>query len=183
MKKPLVILVLVLAACASSDRDEPPMGPRGRMPSRMPPPREASSDLDFVPLTDWWRQPAISAALNLSEDQYTRLDRIAADQRDEITRLERDVATAMRDLRGAFDATPVDVMPSAQRARELRDTLFDRKIRMLADERAVLTSDQWQALQRQLQEDRSGRRDDFGGRRNGGRRGGMGGGRGRWPGF
>lgn len=183
MKKMFVVFVLVFVACASSDQDEQARGGRGRMASRTPAAREASSGLDIVPLTDWWREPSISAVLNLSQDQYAQLDRIGAEQREEITRLERDSSTAMRDLRLAFDSNGSDIATAANRARELRDSLFDRQVRMLSDERRVLTASQWQSLQRQLQEERSDRRDNFGGRRNGGRRGGVGSGRGRWPGF
>jgi len=182
MKKTILItLSLLCVTCASSNDDY--QRPRQR-PERMQAP--SPSALDIIPLNEWWRQPPISDALNLSPDQFAKLDKIATDQRDEITRLDRDTATAMRDLRQAFDSNSAGVRDAAQRVRSLRDSLFDRQVQMIAAERDVLTPEQWQSLQRELQRQREDRGE---GRRNGGypgqggRRGGMGGGRGRWPGF
>lgn len=59
--------------------------------------------LDVIPDDTWWRNPALATPLNLSSDQFTALDRIANDQRDEIARLERDLRVATRDLRSALD--------------------------------------------------------------------------------
>lgn len=179
MKKTILItLSFLCVTCASSDDYDRPR----QRPERMQ--AQAPSALDIIPLNDWWRQPPISDALNLSSDQFARLDKIAADQRDEITRLDRDSATAMRDLRQAFDTDPAGVDTAAQRVRSLRDSLFDRQVQMIASERDVLTPEQWRSLQRELQRVRDDRGDGRANNRGqGGRRGGMGGGRGRWPGF
>jgi Spy/CpxP family protein refolding chaperone len=181
MKKSFVAfaLSLLFVSCASTDYDEPPRT-RGRGPSA-----EASADgLNIVPLTQWWREPAISGALNLTNDQFVALDRIAAERQDDITRLERDNGTALRDLRQTLDSNQpsvADITTAAQRVRALRDTLFDRQTEMLAAERTLLTQQQWQALQQQLRAERTQRDGGNGYPRRG--RGGMGGGRGRWPGF
>ena len=161
---PLLIASFVFVTCASSDFDEP----RQRRTAR---PVEAGSQsgLSIIPLTDWWREPALSSALSLSNDQYTSLDRIAAGQREEIARLERENLAAMRDLRQAFDANAAGITAAATRARSLRDTLFDRQVQMLAAERQVLTDQQWRTLQQEIESQRMDRRDEYGGRRGGGR--------------
>lgn len=185
MKKHLAVLTMcaLAVACASSDDDRPQYPQRGGGGRGMRPAAAAAEDMSVVPLNDWWHEPAIANALSLSSDQYAALDKIAGDQRDEVTRLQRDSAMAMRELRETFDrdaVTSSDITAAAQRARTLRDTFFDRQTQMLAAERGVLTASQWHTLQQQLQADRSDRRSNEGGGRRG--RGGMGGGRGRWPG-
>jgi Spy/CpxP family protein refolding chaperone len=180
MKKE-VFAVLAVAAlfvgCSSTDSDE-------RRPQARRAPRTApNAGMDFVPFTDWWHEPSISEALNLTSEQYAALDRIAADQRDEISRLERDNATALRDLRQILDANQpaaADITTAAGRVRALHDALFDRQIQMLVAERQVLTQQQWEALQQRLRAERSPRSDrDVLGRRRG--RSGIGGRR--RPGF
>ena len=141
--------------------------------------------LDVIPDDTWWRDAALAAPLNLSSDQFTALDRIANDQRDDISRLQRDLPIATRDLRTALDANPAmasDITAAAQRVRDIRASLFDREAQMLAAERLVLTKDQWSKLLDELQQQRDDRNrgdDNY----RGGRRGGYPrGGRGRpWP--
>ena len=59
--------------------------------------------------------------------------------------------------------------------------MLDHEVRMLADERALLTKEQWTALQDALRSERQDVRGNRGGYgRGGGRRGGFGG---RRPGF
>ncbi len=180
MKTKWMVLVLSagVVACTSSGYDDQP---RSR-----PMPRAASSSnaIDFIPFDDWWHQPAVASAVNLTNDQLTALDRLAADDRDQIQRLERDSMTATRGLHDVLDSRQpsiADIDSAARRAREIHDALFDRQMHMLAAERQVLSDDQWRTLQQQLQRERSDRRGEEGGRRRGGR-GGMGG-RGRRPGF
>ena len=185
MKKVLASLAVcaLAVACASTDDDRPSYPQRGGEGRGMRPAAVASDEMSPVPLNDWWHEPVIANALSLSSDQYAALDKISADQRDEVSRLERDSAMAMRELRETFDrdsVTSADITAAAQRARTLRDTFFDRQTQMLAAERGVLTTSQWKTLQQQLQADRSERRGNEGYGRRG--RGGMGGGRGRWPG-
>ena len=140
--------------------------------------------LDVVPDDTWWRDPALAAPLNLSNDQFTALDRIANDQRDEIARLERDLPIATRDLRNALDADPAsasNINAAAQRVRDIRGSLFDRQAQMLSAERLVLTRDQWSRLLDELQQQRMNRNNDYP-RGRGGRGGYPRGGRGRpWP--
>ena len=181
-------LLALLTACASNDTYNPP--PRRGRPAgaddggRTVADRVTPGGLEMMPPADWWRLPQIAQAVNLSADQYSKLDTIATSQGEEIARLARDSMVAVRDLRQVLDSgqpASSDIVAAGQRLRSMRDTLFDRQLRMLADERAVLTQQQWQTLQDQLQERRSQRNMDNNYPR-GGRRGGMGG-RGRWPGF
>ncbi len=106
-------------------------------------------------------------------------------QRGEIEKLSRDLVVVSRDIRTAVNqrqATANDIVAAGERAATLRDDLFRRRIALLAAERAVLTYDQWTALQSAIEE-RVERRRENGGRGMGGRgrgRGGMGGRRPRW---
>ena len=143
--------------------------------------------LDVLPDDTWWREPALATPLDLSSDQFTALDRIANDQRDEIARLQRDLPIATRDLRTALDRNPAtadDINAAAQRIRDLRASLFDRQVQMVSAERLVLTQDQWARLLdalRQQSEQRDRGDDGYRGGR-GGRGGYPRGGRGRpWP--
>ena len=141
--------------------------------------------LDVIPDDTWWRDAALATPLNLSSDQFTALDRIANDQRDDISRLQRDLPIATRDLRASLDANPAaasDITAAAQRVRDIRASLFDREAQMLAAERLVLTKDQWSKLLDELQQQRDDRNRGNSGN-PGGRRGGYPrGGRGRpWP--
>ncbi len=187
MKRLTILLVAALLfGCSSSDNDQPNYPPRGRAPmgdggnytGARP---AAGGGLDMLPPAGWWRQPTIVDALRLTGDQMTALDKISNDQSDEIARLERDSTVAVRDLRNVLDSNQpasTDITGAGQRIRALRDSLFDRQVQMLAAERQVLTQQQWQALQQQLQERRSQRNEGYP------RRGGRGvGGRGRWPGY
>jgi Spy/CpxP family protein refolding chaperone len=174
----ILALTIFCVACAT-DNDQPVYSPRSG-----PPPSDArpvAAALDMLPPADWWHQPQIADAVRLTADQIASLDKIANDQ-DDITRLDRDMMVAMRDVRSVLDSKQPsndDIMTAAQRLRTLRDTLFDRQIQLLAAERAILSQDQWQTLQQQLQNRREQRRQDNGYPRRGGR--GMGG-RGRFPG-
>ena len=147
----------------------------------------ASDGLDMMPPSDWWHDPQISVAVNLTTDQIASLDRISREQSEDIAKLERDSMTAARDFRQTLDSnqpTADDITAAGQRLRGVRDALFDHKVSMFAAERALLTQQQWTALQNALSESRNRNdRNDRGGNGNRGRggRGGMGG-RGRFPG-
>ena len=185
MRRVSIALALLLAACSSSDYDRPQ--PQDR-PMRGPRVRDVGPMLlDLVPDDTWWREPAMAAPLNLTSDQFTALDRIANEQREEIARLQRDLPIATRDFKSALDANPAvagDITSAANRVRDIRVSLFDRQAQMLSAERLVLTTEQWSRLLDQLQQQREQRNRDDGGYRGG--RGGRGGyprgGRGRpWP--
>jgi Spy/CpxP family protein refolding chaperone len=144
----------------------------------------AGDGLDMVPPADWWRDPKISVAMALTNDQTAALDRIGHEQGEEVAKLERDSQTAMRDLRQLVDSSqPVeaDIVAAGQRLRGIRDVLFDRRVQMLAAERTLLTQSQWETLQQQLAARNRPERTDRGGYGGRGGRGGMGG-RGRFPG-
>ncbi len=182
----ILVLTATLVACSTSDYDQPNDPPRGRPPmggqGTYTAGRTPIGALDMLPPDDWWHQPLIAEAVNLSSEQMAALDKISRDQGDDIARLDRDTLVAVRDLRQLLDSSQPagsDIVAAGQRIRSLRDTLFDRQLQKLADERLLLSQRQWETLQQQLQSRRSQRNQDYGPRR-GGR--GMGG-RGRWPGF
>jgi len=186
----LSILALVFAACTSDmdDRDRrtpqsyPGGGDRGGFARARA--EGAGDGLEMMPPSDWWHDPRISVAVNLTPDQAASLDRSSTDQSAEIAKLERDGMVAARDLRQTVESNQpaaADITGAGQRLRGIRDALFDRRVQLLASERTILTQQQWTALQdaitaRNRDTDRPNR--GYGGR---GGRGGMGG-RGRFPG-
>ena len=192
----MLVALLLLAACSSSDYDEPAQG-RGPE-SRMPPARGemrgvADTVLGPMPLDNWWHDPQLAEPLALTADQYSSLDRIQAQQGDEIARLQRDSMVALRDFQQSLTSEkPMadDIVTAGDRVRSLRDKILERQVRLIAAERIVLTNDQWQKLQQQLRENRDdwrqnrnipggrggrGGRGGWGGGMPGGRRGGFGG--------
>ena len=177
------LLLVLFAACQSSDYDEPPMRTR-----EMPRMRAASSGvLEMVPPADWWRDPQLANAVNLSTDQVASLEKFSKEQGDEADKLEHDSGVAVRDLKTLLDSdkpAQADIVAAGKRLREMRDDAFDRQLQRLAAERTILTKAQWQALQDALasrQNERRGGRDRGG---YGGRGGfpGRGGRRPGWPG-
>src|SRR3954451_11799252 len=190
MKRTLSLLALLLVvACTSDmdDRDRHPQGyPGGDRGGFAQARAEGAGDgLEMMPPSDWWHDPRISAAVNITPDQATSLDRISHDQSEEIAKLERDGLVAARDLRQMVESnqpSASDITGAGQRLRGVRDALFDRRVQLLASERTLLTQQQWTALQdaiaasRTRDTDRPNR-----GRAGRGGRGGMGG-RGRFPG-
>jgi hypothetical protein len=188
----LSLLALVLAACTSDmdDRDRrPPQGyPGGGDRGGFARARaEGGGDgLEMMPPSDWWHDPRISVAVNLTPDQASSLDRMSNEQSGEIGKLERDSMVAARDLRQMIDAnqpSAADITGAGQRLRGIRDALFDRRVQLLASERTLLTQQQWTALQNAMtaSRDRGTDRPNRGGYGGRGGRGGMGG-RGRFPG-
>jgi hypothetical protein len=181
-----IVLVLALFGCASSDTpdDRPVRGGRGGGYQRAAVRDAGPMLLEIVPDDAWWRDFRLAEPLNLSNEQNQALDKIAADNRDEIARLQNDLPVAVRDFRNALLVDPAvqsDITTAAQRVRSIRDSIFDRQAQMLAAERLVLTKQQWSKLLDELQARRDQRMD-----RNDSPRGGRGGyprgGRGRpWP--
>jgi hypothetical protein len=168
----IVVLALTLAAgCATSD------DPRVDAPRRPRMPRNAEPAAGFaVPPANWWRDPQVSVAVNLSDAQFASLDAIDREHAAEVARLRMDATAAERDVRlmlAAEHPTADDIVGAGQRVRTLRDQILDHELRMLAAERALLTREQWTALENALRDDRP----DFNGRQRGGFGGGRGGGR------
>ena len=180
MKRLAVLaLPLIVLACTTTDNDRPVYQP-SRRPAAA---RATDAALDMLPPPEWWRQPMLADAVRLTSDQVASLDQIARDQGNDVSRIDTDMNVAMRDLRSQLDAAQpasADIIAAGQRIRALRDSMFDRQLQLLAAQRTVLSLDQWQTLQQQLQDRRQQRNNDYGPRR-GGR--GTGGGRGRWPGY
>ncbi len=187
-------LLLVAVSC-SSDYDRPPQAPPerggygggygggGMGGARL---RAAgTTGLELLPPSDWWKDEEIARAVNLTGEQTSQLDRISANQKDEIARLERDGMVAVRDLRSALELaqpTTDDLTTAGRRVRDIRGSLLDHQVQMLASERLVLTQQQWTSLQDKLQEERRDIRRDRGGYPGGRGRGGFGGGRRPFPG-
>ena len=190
----LSLLALVFVTCTSDmdDRDRrPPQGyPSGGGGDRGGFARaraEGGGDgLEFMPPSDWWRDPRISVAVNVTPDEAASLDRVSHDQSEEIAKLERDSMVAARGLRETVESNQpaaADITGAGQRLRGVRDALIDHRIELLASERTILTQQQWTALQDAMSASRNRdtdrpNRGGYGGR---GGRGGMGG-RGRFPG-
>jgi Spy/CpxP family protein refolding chaperone len=174
MKRLALVVIVAMVACSSSDYDDRPMNRRGDRPMMR---REGGGGglLDMMPPDDWWHDGRIAAAVNLSADQVTRLDQIARDHGDDVSRLTRDSEVAMRDLRSTLDAdAPAsnDIVTAAQRVRTLRNGIYDRQVQLLAAERTVLTKRQWNALQDAMHEQpRNDRRGGYGPRMGGRGRG------------
>lgn len=189
----LSLLALAFVTCTSDmdDRDRrPPQGyPGGAGGDRGGFARAraegAGDGLEMMPPSDWWHDPRISVAVNLTPDQASSLDRMSSEQGAEIAKLERDSMVAARDLRQTVESnqpSASDITGAGGRLRGIRDALFDRRIQLLASERTILTQQQWTALQDAIAASRSRDTDRPG--RGGYGRGGMGGrgGRGRFPG-
>jgi hypothetical protein len=190
----LSLIALAFVACTSDmdDRDRrPPQGYPGGGGSDRGGLARARNDgagdgLEMMPPSDWWHDPRISVAVNLTPDQASSLDRISHDQSEEIAKLERDSMMSARDLRQMVESnqpTADDITGAGQRLRGVRDALFDRRVQLLAAERTLLTQQQWTALQDAVAASRTRDTDrpNRGGNRGRGGRGGMGG-RGRFPG-
>lgn len=180
MKKLIVLCVLAAAACASDDEVGYPGGRRQPDYPRPQTQRAAAGGLlELMPPDDWWRDPRVQVAVNLTADQMKALDDIGSKQQPEVDKLRTNSREVIRDLRGVLETehpASADVIAAGERIRKLRDDLFDRELALLDGERQVLTKAQWSKLQDALQERRS---EDRGNRSPGGygRRG-----RGRFPG-
>lgn len=197
-RAPLVLLAasaLLAASCSSSDPAPPDRDRDGTAPPMMRPAGEEmrSRPEGLFPPANWWHSDDYTRTVTLDGDEVKRLDALQNDQGAEIARLERDLMLAVRDVKSALDApqpADADITAAGDRLRQLRDSLLGRQLTMLAAERAILTADQWRALEDAMQASMRRRPDGAGrGQRpggmggRGGRRGGMGGGMGgRWPG-
>lgn len=190
----IAVTAILIAACSSSDPYEPQaqserprgMGGMGQggggFRGAMDPGEVAM--LEILPPANWWHDDRIANAVKLTPDQVASLDKIYSDQHDDIARLQRDTQVAARQLRDSLglDTTKADDITSAGvRVKTLRDDIFDRQLKMLADERLVLSTQQWASLENALQNARTERQQERRGGYPGGRgRGGFGG---RRPGF
>ncbi|HKB81553.1 MAG TPA: hypothetical protein VKH35_17725 [Thermoanaerobaculia bacterium] len=175
----LSLAALLAFSCSTTDSDESSYGPARDETAAA---RPAAGGLELLPPAQWWHQPLLAEPLKLTAGQVQALDK--ADQSGEVQRIGNDTFVAARELRDLLDSSqpaPADIVAAGQRLRALRDSMFDRQVTMLAGERGIVTQEQWQTLQTELQQQRTrrNRNNDF--PRRGGR--GMGGGRGRWPGF
>lgn len=106
----------------------------------------------LLPPPQWWRQKELADVLKLTGEQRRQLDALSG-QGEEIARLERDLQIASREVRTALEAREVSaktIVAAGERLSALRTALFTREIRLLADQRSVLTQPQWMKLQDQL---------------------------------
>lgn len=155
MKHLALVVIIALAGCSSSDYDDGPMDRPQRGDRPMMARGGGGGMLEMMPPDDWWHDSRIAASVNLNADQVTKLDQIAKEHGDDVSRLTRDTEVAMRDLRTTLDSdAPAanDIITAAQRVRTLRDDTFDRQVQLLAAERTVLTKAQWTALQDAMRE-------------------------------
>ncbi|HYM62448.1 MAG TPA: hypothetical protein VEZ11_16310 [Thermoanaerobaculia bacterium] len=188
MKQSAILVVLVStclwAGCASA----PPPQDRGRggsRPERNDAPRRvmAGGMVELLPPDYWWRDEQVTPSVAPSVEQIEALDKVAHDLGAEIDQIRSDMRLVVRDLRSVIESEKpqsTDILAAGQRVRELRNSLFDRELKMLDAERQILSRQQWMALQDALERRRAPRQqqDSTPGDR-GGRRGGRGG---RWPG-
>ena len=173
----LAAMTFALVACSSSDTDQPQPRLEIRMACHL------VGDHFALVVVIAQRELLLYRFAVAVFILHAALDKIGKDQADEIARLDRDSMVAVRDLRQLLESNQpasADIVAAGERLRGLRDAQFDRQVQMLAAERQVLTLQQWDTLQTQLQSRPRGT-DNSGYPRRGGR-GGMGG-RGRWPGF
>src|ERR1051325_10709669 len=183
-----LLTAVVLVSCASSDDEPQPQYPRrggGRgMPGGEMRPAVDAGLLGLLPPPNWWHDPQISTAVKLSDSQFTALDAIAKDHAAAIDKLRMEATAAERDLRLLLTAdkpTAGDIVTAGERVKTDRDRMLDHEVRMPADERALLSKEQWTSLQDALRSERDDLRENRGyGRGGGGRRGGWGG---RRPGY
>jgi len=141
MKRTLLVLLLSTSALAQ------PFGP----PPGGPPPHERG-DARVIPPPNWWRNDEIRDALKLDASQIKRLDAAQKEHADALTKLERDLTAATKDLKTALEAQPPvaeKIIAAGDRVGTLRSTLFHEQIVILAEQRAILTRKQWTALQEQ----------------------------------
>jgi hypothetical protein len=150
MKRTLALALLLVASCSNNT---PPQQQPSQGTADRPRVRVSTSSLDLLPPPAWWHDDALAKAVNLTPDQLTQLDKISSTQGEDVARLERDDMIAMRDLRNAVNLqkpTTEDITSAGHRVRELRASLLDREVEMLASERLVLDLGQWQTLEDQL---------------------------------
>lgn len=150
MKRPLALALFVLVASCSNNT---PPQQTNQAPAERPRVRVNTSSLELLPPPAWWHDEALAKAVNLTPDQVTQLEKISSTQGEDVARLQRDDMIAMRDLRNAVSLqkpTSEDITTAGHRVRELRASLLDREVEMLASERLVLDIQQWQTLQDQL---------------------------------
>jgi len=180
----LIALLLSLSACSSASDDAPPerrggYGGGERVRSGGAPMQMGEGGGDTLPSPDWWRDPQIAAAVKLTPEQYKALDAMSADvtELESLRRASNDAARDFRLVLNSENPTHDDIVAAGRRMRDARDAMFDRNVQLLAAQRALLSKEQWEALQSA----RRPARENFNGRgrggRNGGGRGGMRGGR------
>lgn len=155
MKSILLLASIALAGCASYNLPPEPYREPYPEPHREPErderverPRRVAASAIGLP-SSWWRDARLAEPLALSSDQYQRLEALSGEQ-EEIDRLEEDAQRATRELHDALQAksaTSPGILAAGKRVRELRDTLLDRQIALLAAQREILTDAQWAALQ------------------------------------
>ena len=181
MRTTLLLAMIALFGCATYDvppepDPEPYREPRRERVEQRP--RRIATTTEIGLPSSGWREPVLAEPLALSSEQFQRLESLGENQ-DEIDRLEEDAARATRELRESLmakTATATDIVAAGKRVRELRDTLLDKQIALLAAQREILTYAQWDALQDALANEWRERRPEGGRRPMGGRgRGGFGG--------
>jgi len=106
----------------------------------------AASQAADLPPGKWWRRPEVISALNLSEEEQSKLESIWAASANDLIDLRGSVEKENVALRTMLDAPQLDrkaIQRAASRLSDARGRLFDRELMMLVDMRNVLTTQQW----------------------------------------
>lgn len=97
----------------------------------------------------WWRQ-SIAHRVGLSGEQRYALDSIETARAAGLTRIERETASAVRNLNrllASDDPSPADVAEIGRSLGRLSDERMDNEVQRLGEERRVLSREQWNVLQ------------------------------------
>jgi hypothetical protein len=127
----------------------------------------------------WWRDTKFAEPIALTAEQIVKLEALAPKQ-ENVARLESEAQVAARELRAIVDmpeVTTAQIVESGHRLRDARSELLEAQVDLVAAQRAILSIDQWIALERAVQEQRRSQRGEERGRGRGGFGGGPGGGR------
>lgn len=106
-----------------------------------------------LPPGRWWKRPEIIQALQLTEEQQSKLEAAYRTSADDLIDLNGIVQKSTLALRAELDQPQLDrqkIRAIAARLSEARGRLFERELMMLVDMRSVLTDAQWVRMQRIL---------------------------------
>jgi len=106
-----------------------------------------------LPPGKWWRRPDVIQALNLTDEQQSKLEGIWAASANDLIDLRGAVEKENVALRTMLDAPQLDraaIRRTATRLSEARGHLFDRELMMLVDMRNVMNDQQWTRMRAYL---------------------------------
>lgn len=106
-----------------------------------------------LPPGKWWHRPEIAKKLAITEEQQQKLDKIFQTAANDLIDMRSEVEKATLAIRGELDHAQLNkqnLQALAERVGTARTRLFTRELMMLADMRAVLSSEQWTTLRSHL---------------------------------